>query len=186
VCDSHIRAKTIALTAQNGAIGTAGTPLDIDTDAANGGKLSANAAGGMININEVIGDLIIDLINASGNGTVNITADGGIRVGTITSTGGGNVTLTTGDGDIIQSVNDNTGSAEAAAEAQTAADQARSAADLAAAQVIILQNYVTNILPEILGRPAAQQELDKAVSDLSAAEQKLLNIKAQILTAQVI
>jgi len=31
--------------------------------------------------------------------------------------------------------------------------QARSAADLAAAQLIILQNYVANILPELLDAP---------------------------------
>ncbi|HQE23959.1 MAG TPA: S-layer homology domain-containing protein, partial [Syntrophomonadaceae bacterium] len=174
----HVKAKSIELTAQNGSIGTAEAPIDIDTDAENQGTLSAWATNGAININERNGDLIIKTVRSDGNGTVNISAAGGIKIDNLTSTGGGDVTLIAGDGGVTEV--DITDALAAATEAKIKAKQARSAADLAAAQVIILQNYVTNILPELLGLPAAQQALDTAVANLTAAQQKLAVIKAQI------
>ena len=180
--DVHIKAQTIDLTAQNGSIGTAEAPIDIDTAAENGGTLSAKATNGAINIRERNGDLIIELVRSEGNGTVNISAAGGIQIGTVTSTGGGDVTLIAENGNITEK--DTSDYLAAATEAKLKAIQARSAADLAAAQLIILQNYVANILPELLGRPAAQQALDAAEANLTAAEQALADIQARITTAQ--
>jgi len=177
----HVKAPDVSLTAQNGSIGTADTPVDVDTDADGGGKLSAKAANGSININELIGDLVIDTIILTGDGNIFIVAEGAIEVGTISSTGGGDVSLTAGNGDITET--DGTDSITAAAAAKTAADKARSAADLAAAQAAILQNYVSNILPELLGRPAAQEALNKASADLAAAEQQLSDVNMEIVNA---
>lgn len=100
----------------------------------------------------------------------------------MTSTGGGDVTLIAENGNITEK--DTSDYLAAATEAKLKAIQARSAADLAAAQLIILQNYVANILPELLGRPAAQQALDAAEANLTAAEQALADIQARITTAQ--
>jgi hypothetical protein len=178
--DVHIKANSIDLAAQNGSLGTAAAPIYIDTKAENGGSLSARTTNGAINISERNGDLIIGVVE--GNGTVNISAAGGIQVGTLASTGGGDVTLIAENGDITET--DAADYMAAATEAKIKASQARSAADLAAAQVIILQNYVNNILPGLLGRPAAQQSLDTAEANLAAARQELDNIKALITAAQ--
>jgi uncharacterized coiled-coil protein SlyX len=179
--DVHVKAKSIDLTALNGSIGTAEEPIDIDTDAESRGTLSARATHGAINISERNGDLIIATVEADGDGTVNISAAGGIEVGRLTSTGGGDVTLTAGSGSITET--DASDYMAAATEAIIKASQARSAADLAAAQVIILQNYVSYILPELLGRPAAEQALAAAEANLAEAEKKLADIKEMIAQA---
>ena len=91
------------------------------------------------------------------------------------------MTLTAGSGSITET--DASDYMAAATEAIIKASQARSAADLAAAQVIILQNYVSYILPELLGRPAAEQALAAAEANLAEAEKKLADIKEMIAQA---
>ena len=178
--EMHIWAPVIILTTANGSVGAADNRLAIDTAA--DGSLAFNVVNGGVWLDEVSGDLFIVNVTASGDGTVNITSTGAIKVGTIDSTGGGAVTLIAADGDIIGSTAADT--IKAAADAQAAARQARSAADLAAAQTAILQNYVDNILPKLLGRQAAQQALDNAKDNLDTALQERDDLDIQIPAAQ--
>ncbi|WP_437340030.1 beta strand repeat-containing protein, partial [Thalassospira marina] len=68
-----IKGRDIELVARNGRIGTSDGVLRVDTDAANGGKLTAKAARGDINVEETSGDLIVNRIETVGDVSIKVS-----------------------------------------------------------------------------------------------------------------
>ncbi|OSQ38199.1 filamentous hemagglutinin N-terminal domain-containing protein, partial [Thalassospira sp. MCCC 1A01428] len=80
-----IKGRDVELIARNGKIGTSDGVLKVDTDAANGGKLTAKAARGDINVEEVSGDLIVNRIETVGDVSIKVS-DGNLIDGNIDET----------------------------------------------------------------------------------------------------
>ncbi|RCK41447.1 hypothetical protein TH25_23770, partial [Thalassospira profundimaris] len=68
-----IKGHDVELVARNGRIGTSDGVLRVDTDAANGGKLTAKAARGDINVEETSGDLIVNRIETVGDVSIKVS-----------------------------------------------------------------------------------------------------------------
>ncbi|WP_083607911.1 filamentous hemagglutinin N-terminal domain-containing protein, partial [Thalassospira sp. TSL5-1] len=68
-----IKGHDVELIARNGRIGTSDGVLRVDTDAANGGKLTAKAARGDINVEETSGDLIVNRIETVGDVSIKVS-----------------------------------------------------------------------------------------------------------------
>ena len=153
--EAQVSAGSIGLTAQGGDVGTAETPILVDTDAENGGTLSVEASGDGY-VAELTGDVILDTVTTGGDMTLTVPGD---------------VT----DVDDAQKVVE-------AVEAAKDAEEARAEADSMQAQADILDHYASDEgrLQLDLNKQAAEEALEAAQEELARAEEALEDLQDQL------
>ncbi len=67
--DAQVKGHSIAMTALNGTVGTREAPMDVDTDADNGGTLSITAAS-TVYVRELTGDVLLKKLRSCANATL--------------------------------------------------------------------------------------------------------------------
>ena len=153
--EAQVSGGSIDLSALGGDVGTAETPILVDTDSENDGTLSVSAAGDAY-VTELDGDVILDSVTTGGDMTL-------VSPGSVT------------DVDDAQKVVE-------AVDAVKEAEEARSAADSMQAQADILEKYAgeDGRLEQELSKAAAEEALEAAREELAEAQETLEALQEQL------
>ena len=151
----QVAGESITLKALDGSVGTQSAPILVDTDTDNAGTLTIWASE-TANVTELSGNLVIGRVETGSDTT--ITAPGSIT-----------------DADDSQQV-------VSAADAERAAAEAMSKAELAQTAADVLNAYAGDAgrLPEELGRSAAEQAVEQAQAALNQQQTILDGLNQQL------